>query len=314
MPAAPPVDGDHRSPRTTRSTTSARSPPPAWDAARDYGDIRYEVAEGIAKLTICRPEVRNAFRPQTLVRAVRGLRRRPGRSRRRGGRSSPARAPTPSARAGDQKIRGDDGYLGDDAVRPAGHRPAQRARPAGPDPAAAQAGRGHGRRVRHRRRPHPPPGLRPDHRRRQRPLRPDRAPGRQLRRRLRRRPAGPRRSGSKRAKEMWFLCRQYDGGTRPRDGDWSTPWCRSTGSRPRRWPGAGRCSPLSPLALRMLKAGFNAAEDGLAGHPATRRGRDDALLHDRGGPGGPERLRRAPAARLRPLPAPARERPGAPGP
>ena len=31
-----------------------------------FGDIRYEVAEGIAKLTICRPERRNAFRPQTL--------------------------------------------------------------------------------------------------------------------------------------------------------------------------------------------------------------------------------------------------------
>ena len=31
-----------------------------------YTDIRYEIAEGMAKLTICRPEVRNAFRPRTL--------------------------------------------------------------------------------------------------------------------------------------------------------------------------------------------------------------------------------------------------------
>ena len=40
----------------------------AWKPAADteYGDIRYEVAEGIAKVTICRPEVRNAFRPRTL--------------------------------------------------------------------------------------------------------------------------------------------------------------------------------------------------------------------------------------------------------
>ena len=31
-----------------------------------YGDVRYETSDGIAKITICRPEVRNAFRPQTL--------------------------------------------------------------------------------------------------------------------------------------------------------------------------------------------------------------------------------------------------------
>jgi naphthoate synthase len=37
-----------------------------WQRRGDYGDIRYETAEGIAKITICRPEVRNAFRPRTL--------------------------------------------------------------------------------------------------------------------------------------------------------------------------------------------------------------------------------------------------------
>jgi 1,4-dihydroxy-2-naphthoyl-CoA synthase len=36
-----------------------------WQRSGD-GDIRYETAEGIAKITICRPEVRNAFRPKTL--------------------------------------------------------------------------------------------------------------------------------------------------------------------------------------------------------------------------------------------------------
>ncbi len=41
-------------------------PAPAWEPRGDYRDIRMDVAEGIAKLTICRPEVRNAFRPQTL--------------------------------------------------------------------------------------------------------------------------------------------------------------------------------------------------------------------------------------------------------
>ena len=39
---------------------------PAWEPRGEWTDIRYEVAEGIAKVTICRPEVRNAFRPKTL--------------------------------------------------------------------------------------------------------------------------------------------------------------------------------------------------------------------------------------------------------
>ncbi|MFT4050263.1 MAG: enoyl-CoA hydratase-related protein, partial [Solirubrobacterales bacterium] len=36
------------------------------NAGEQYGDIKYELHEGIAKITINRPEVRNAFRPQTL--------------------------------------------------------------------------------------------------------------------------------------------------------------------------------------------------------------------------------------------------------
>ena len=60
--------GDGRSParRSTRSTGSGTCPLPAWDRRGDYRDIHFDVADGIAKLTINRPEVRNAFRPQTL--------------------------------------------------------------------------------------------------------------------------------------------------------------------------------------------------------------------------------------------------------
>ena len=47
---------------------------------------------------------------------------------------------------------------------------------------------------------------------------------------------------------------------------------------------------LSPLSLRLLKSSFNATEDGLSRHPAALPRRDAALLHDRGGPGGPQRL------------------------
>ncbi|HEY6396366.1 MAG TPA: enoyl-CoA hydratase-related protein, partial [Solirubrobacteraceae bacterium] len=42
-----------------------------WEPARDYKDIRYELAggaaAGVAKITINRPEVRNAFRPETVI-------------------------------------------------------------------------------------------------------------------------------------------------------------------------------------------------------------------------------------------------------
>ena len=48
--------------------------------------------------------------------------------------------------------------------------------------------------------------------------------------------------GLKRAKEVWFLCRQYDAATATSTGDWSTRSCPWPTSRPRRWPGAARCS------------------------------------------------------------------------
>ena len=70
-----------------------------WVAAGEWEDIRYETAGGIAKLTINRPEVRNAFRPTTLFELDSRLRdgaRRPGRS---ASSCSPAREPRRSARA-----------------------------------------------------------------------------------------------------------------------------------------------------------------------------------------------------------------------
>src|SRR5258705_11902480 len=84
-------------------------------ADTEYGDIRYEVAEGIAKLTICRPEVRNAFRPRTLFELQDAFER---------ARSDPAvgvivltgEGPQAFCSGGDQRIRGDDGYVGDDGV------------------------------------------------------------------------------------------------------------------------------------------------------------------------------------------------------
>ena len=43
---------------------------PAWVSApgsENFVDIKYQVGDGVAKITINRPEVRNAFRPQTII-------------------------------------------------------------------------------------------------------------------------------------------------------------------------------------------------------------------------------------------------------
>src|SRR3954451_6077819 len=86
-----------------------------WKPSGDYGDITYETAEGIAKITICRPEVRNAFRPQTLFELADAF---------NVARDDPevgvivltGQGDDAFCSGGDQRIRGDDGYLGDDAV------------------------------------------------------------------------------------------------------------------------------------------------------------------------------------------------------
>ena len=52
---------------TTENTLPAI---PAWEQIGDFSDIIYEKAEGIAKLTINRPHVRNAFRPETVQQLV----------------------------------------------------------------------------------------------------------------------------------------------------------------------------------------------------------------------------------------------------
>jgi naphthoate synthase len=88
-----------------------------------YTDIRYEKSaapeEGIAKITIARPEVRNAFRPRTIVEISRAL--------------EDAREDTligaivltgegtdAFCSGGDQRVRGDSGYLAEDEAGRAG--------------------------------------------------------------------------------------------------------------------------------------------------------------------------------------------------
>ena len=89
--------------------------PIEWEAAAEYEDILYDRAEAIARITINRPEVRNAFRPQTLAEL------RDAFTRARDDTGVGAIIFTGAGgeafcAGGDQRIRGNDGYMGDDEV------------------------------------------------------------------------------------------------------------------------------------------------------------------------------------------------------
>src|ERR1700747_99238 len=92
-------------------------------SAGEYTDIRYEKADGpdagIAKITIARPEVRNAFRPQTIIEISAAL---------EDAREDPAvgviiltgEGEQAFCSGGDQRVRGDSGSLHEDAAGRAG--------------------------------------------------------------------------------------------------------------------------------------------------------------------------------------------------
>jgi naphthoate synthase len=231
-----------------------------WTSAGSFEDIRYELSgDGIAKITIDRPEVRNAFRPQTVVELSRALEL----AREDAsvgvivltGEGSDA-----FCSGGDQRVRGDQGY-------------------------ESEPGSGAGRfhvtdlHVQIRRLPKPVVAMVAGYA----------IGGGQVLQvccdltiaadNARFGQTGPRvgsfdggfgatllaaQIGQKRAKEIWFLCRQYDAA---KALDWglvnavvpldqleaeTVSWCREMLA-------------LSPFALRLLKASFHAHEDGMAG-------------------------------------------------
>ncbi len=245
--------------------------PIEWSAEGEFSDILYEKADGIAKISINRPEVHNAFRPQTLAELRDAFNR--ARDDLEVGSIIFTGAGTEAfCSGGDQRIRGDDGYIGDDEVAEQGvgrldvgdlHVQIRRT----PKPVVAMVagyavGGGH---ILH---------LVCDL-----TIAADNAIFGQT---------GPRvgsfdggfgssllanNVGVKKAKEIWFLCRLYDAEEAGEMGLVNTvvplaeleretvAWCREMNS-------------LSPLSLRLLKSSFNATEDGLTGiqqlsHDAT---------------------------------------------
>ena len=227
-----------------------------------YGDIGYATAGGIAKLTIQRPEVRNAFRPQTLFELSDALNRARDDDR-IGAVILCGSGDLAFCSGGDQRIRGDDGYLGDDEV----------------------ARKGIGRlnvldlQVQIRRTPKPVVAMVAGyaiggghvlHIVCDLTIAADNAVFGQTGPRVGSFDGGygsgllARHVGQKKAREIWYLCRQY-GATEALDMGLvnavvaledleieTVRWCR-------------RMLEHSPLALRMLKAAMNAADDGLAG-------------------------------------------------
>jgi len=234
-----------------------------WKPAGEYSDIRFELSgDGIAKITINRPEVRNAFRPQTLFQLSEAFDH---------ARDDPevgviiltGEGPHAFCSGGDQRIRGDDGYLGDDTV----------------------AKRGIGRlnvldlQVQIRRTPKPVVAMVAGyaiggghvlHVVCDLTIAADNARFGQTGPKVGSFDGGygsgllARQIGQKRAREVWFLCRQYDAETALSWGlvnavvplerleEETVAWCREMLA-------------LSPFALRLAKASFNAHEDGYAG-------------------------------------------------
>jgi naphthoate synthase len=232
-----------------------------WTPQGEYEDIRYELSgDGIAKLTIDRPEVRNAFRPQTVVELADAFAR---------AREDAAvgvvvltgEGPLAFCSGGDQRVRGDTGYLS--------------------DPASGGVGRFHvtDLHVQIRRLPKPVVAMVAGyaiggghvlHLVCDLTIAADNARFGQTGPRVGSWDGGFGASllrdlvGTKRAKEFWLLCRQYDARQALELGlvnavvplerleEETVSWCREMLA-------------LSPFALRLVKASFHAHEDGYAG-------------------------------------------------
>jgi naphthoate synthase len=242
-----------------------------WEPAAEYSDIRYELSKGedagIAKITINRPEVRNAFRPETVIELSDAF------TKARDDLSVgvvilTGEGPDAFCSGGDQRVRGSrGGYV------------------SGADPTAAGQHQAVGRfdvtdlHVQIRRMPKPVVAMVAGyaiggghvlHVICDLTIAADNARFGQTGPKVGSFDGGfgatvlSRLVGPKKAKEIWFLCRQYDAQEALEMGLVNTvvplaeleaetvSWCREMLA-------------MSPFALRLLKASFNADEDGLAG-------------------------------------------------
>ncbi|MCF0154760.1 MAG: 1,4-dihydroxy-2-naphthoyl-CoA synthase [Veillonella sp.] len=246
---------------------------------RNYEDIIYETYNGIAKITINRPEVRNAFRPKTVMEMIDAFTiarddAEIGVIVLTGANHGQGEDKEAFCSGGDQRVRGNGGYVGDDQIPRLNVLDLQRLIRVIPKPVIAMVngfaiGGGHvlhivmvngfaigGGHVLH---------IVCDL-----TIASENAKFGQTGPRVGSFDAGygagylARMVGHKRAREIWFLCRQYTAAQAYEMGmvntvvpfdqleDETVKWCEEI-------------LQLSPMALRMLKASFNADTDGLAG-------------------------------------------------
>lgn len=229
----------------------------AWESAGSYEDIRFEKAEGIAKITINRPEVRNAFRPLTVIEMRKAL---------DDARDDPSigviiftgEGKDAFCSGGDQRVRGEAGYVDAQGVHRLNVLDLQREIRACPKPVIAMVagyaiGGGHVL--------HVVCDL---------TIAADNARFGQTGPRVGSFDGGygasylARIIGQKKAREIWYLCRQYDANEAKEMGlvntvvpldrleEETVTWCREILAN-------------SSLAIRCLKAALNADCDGQAG-------------------------------------------------
>jgi len=228
-----------------------------WVKQGNYEDIIYETYEGMAKITINRPEVRNAFRPKTVMEMIDAF------ARARDDASVGVIILTGAGdkafcSGGDQKVRGHGGYVGDDEIPRLNVLDLQRLIRAIPKPVIAMVagyaiGGGHVL--------HVVCDL---------TIAADNAIFGQTGPKVGSFDGGygagylARIIGHKKAREIWYLCRQYNAQQALEMGlvntvvpleeleEETVKWCREILEK-------------SPTAIRFLKAAFNADTDGLAG-------------------------------------------------
>ena len=87
----------------------------SWTSIKEYKDIRFEYFDGIAKITICRPKVLNAFRPETNIEMIDAM----DIARERGDIGVvvlTGEGEVAFCSGGDQNVKGVGGYIGEDGV------------------------------------------------------------------------------------------------------------------------------------------------------------------------------------------------------